>query len=80
MFEPKGLRTWFKGSNYRVSAITSPISLRNLLDINELNLNFTLCSTAFKRYKSNIILKTTYLNVIIKPKERLKIVKLCKNN
>lgn len=30
---------------------------------------------AFKRYKSNIIRKTTYFNVTIKPKRRLKIVK-----
>ena len=31
--------------------------------------------SAFKRYKSNIILKITRLNILIKPKRRLKIVK-----
>jgi hypothetical protein len=31
---------------------------------------------AFKPYKSNIILKISYLTVLIKPKRRLKIVKL----
>lgn len=37
---------------------------------------FPLNIKAFKWYKSNIILKITYLTVLIKPKERLKIVKL----
>jgi hypothetical protein len=55
-----------------MSTISTPTQLTEYQPSKAIKLRLT---PALKRYKSNIIHKTTYPNVTIKPKRTLKIVK-----